>query len=39
MFQPTVDKPGWQPLMSEFQKALGCRPAAPMVRQNACRVW
>ncbi len=25
--------------MPEFQKAWGCKPAAPMVRQNACRVW
>jgi endothelin-converting enzyme/putative endopeptidase len=25
--------------MPEFQKAFGCKPSAPMVRQNACRVW
>jgi endothelin-converting enzyme/putative endopeptidase len=25
--------------MPEFQKAFACKPTAPMVRQNACRVW
>ena len=25
--------------MPEFQKAYGCAPKAPMVRENACRVW
>ncbi len=25
--------------MPEFQKAFGCKTSAPMVRQNACRVW
>jgi putative endopeptidase len=25
--------------MPEFQKAFSCKPDAPMVRQNACRVW
>jgi len=25
--------------MPEFQKAFGCKAGAPMVRQNACRVW
>jgi putative endopeptidase len=25
--------------MPEFQKAFGCKSNAPMVRQNACRVW
>jgi endothelin-converting enzyme/putative endopeptidase len=25
--------------MPEFQRAFGCRPDAPMVRQNQCRVW
>ncbi|MEI9974249.1 MAG: M13-type metalloendopeptidase [Ignavibacteriota bacterium] len=25
--------------MPEFQKAYSCKPAAPMVRANACRVW
>jgi endothelin-converting enzyme/putative endopeptidase len=25
--------------MPEFQKAYACKPDAPMVRQNACRVW
>jgi endothelin-converting enzyme/putative endopeptidase len=25
--------------MPEFQKAFACKPDAPMVRQNACRVW
>jgi putative endopeptidase len=25
--------------MPEFQKAFGCKPGTPMVRQNACRVW
>ena len=25
--------------MPEFQKAFSCKPGAPMVRQNACRVW
>jgi len=25
--------------MPEFQRAFGCRPGAPMVRENACRVW
>ena len=25
--------------MPEFQKAFSCAPDAPMVRQNACRVW
>jgi endothelin-converting enzyme/putative endopeptidase len=25
--------------MSEFQKAFSCKPDAPMVRANACRVW
>jgi len=25
--------------MPEFAKAFSCRPDAPMVRQNACRVW
>jgi endothelin-converting enzyme/putative endopeptidase len=25
--------------MPEFQKAFSCKPGAPMVRANACRVW
>ena len=25
--------------MPEFRKAFSCKPDAPMVRQNACRVW
>jgi putative endopeptidase len=25
--------------MPEFQKAFSCKADAPMVRQNACRVW
>jgi len=25
--------------MPEFQKAFGCKAGAPMVAQNACRVW
>lgn len=25
--------------MPEFQKAFSCKPDAPMVRQNVCRVW
>jgi putative endopeptidase len=25
--------------MPEFQKAFGCKAGAPMVRENACRVW
>jgi len=25
--------------MPEFQKAYGCAPTSPMVRENACRVW
>jgi putative endopeptidase len=25
--------------MPEFQKAFGCKPGQPMVRDNACRVW
>jgi putative endopeptidase len=25
--------------MPEFQKAWGCKPGQPMVRQNACHVW
>jgi putative endopeptidase len=25
--------------MPEFQKAFSCKPDAPMVRKNACRVW
>ncbi|HVH29997.1 MAG TPA: M13 family metallopeptidase [Vicinamibacterales bacterium] len=25
--------------MPEFQRAFGCQPGAPMVRQNQCRVW
>ena len=25
--------------MPEFQKAFSCKPDAPMVRQNQCRVW
>ncbi|MBI3493999.1 MAG: M13 family metallopeptidase [Acidobacteria bacterium] len=25
--------------MPEFRKAFSCKPNAPMVRQNACRVW
>jgi predicted metalloendopeptidase len=25
--------------MPEFQKAFGCKPGQPMVRENACRVW
>jgi len=25
--------------MPEFQKAFSCKPDAPMVRANACRVW
>jgi putative endopeptidase len=25
--------------MPEFQKAFACKPTAPMVRPNACRVW
>jgi putative endopeptidase len=25
--------------MPEFQKAFGCEPGAPMVRENQCRVW
>jgi putative endopeptidase len=25
--------------MPEFQKAFNCAPTAPMVRENACRVW
>jgi endothelin-converting enzyme/putative endopeptidase len=25
--------------MPEFQKAFGCKPDAPMVSKNACRVW
>jgi putative endopeptidase len=25
--------------MPEFQKAFSCKPGAPMVRQNQCRVW
>ncbi|MFB3813152.1 MAG: M13-type metalloendopeptidase [Terriglobales bacterium] len=25
--------------MPEFQRAFGCKAGAPMVRQNACRVW
>jgi putative endopeptidase len=25
--------------MPEFQKAFSCKPGAPMVRSNACRVW
>jgi endothelin-converting enzyme/putative endopeptidase len=25
--------------MPEFQKAFACKPGAPMVRQNQCRVW
>ena len=25
--------------MPEFQKAFACKANAPMVRQNACRVW
>jgi endothelin-converting enzyme/putative endopeptidase len=25
--------------MPEFQKAFSCKPAAPMVKPNACRVW
>jgi len=23
----------------QFQKAFSCKPDAPMVKQNACRVW
>ena len=25
--------------MPEFQQAFHCKPDAPMVRENACRVW
>ena len=25
--------------MPEFQKAFSCKPGAPMVRANSCRVW
>jgi predicted metalloendopeptidase len=25
--------------MPEFQKAFGCKPGQPMVRENACHVW
>jgi len=25
--------------MPEFQKAFGCKAGAPMVHENACRVW
>jgi endothelin-converting enzyme/putative endopeptidase len=25
--------------MPEFQKAFGCKPGSPMVRENACRIW
>ena len=25
--------------LPEFQQAFACKPGAPMVRQNACRVW
>jgi endothelin-converting enzyme/putative endopeptidase len=25
--------------MPEFQKAFGCKPGQPMVREKACRVW
>jgi endothelin-converting enzyme/putative endopeptidase len=25
--------------MPEFQKAFACPAGAPMVRENACRVW
>ena len=25
--------------MPEFQQAFGCKKGAPMVRENACRVW
>jgi hypothetical protein len=25
--------------MPEFQKAFSCKPAQPMVKANACRVW
>jgi endothelin-converting enzyme/putative endopeptidase len=25
--------------MPEFAKAFSCKPDAPMVRANACRVW
>ena len=25
--------------MPEFQRAFSCKADAPMVRQNACRVW
>jgi putative endopeptidase len=30
---------GVVPNMPEFQKAFSCKPDAPMVRANACRVW
>ncbi|HET8668439.1 MAG TPA: M13 family metallopeptidase [Terriglobales bacterium] len=37
--QPKFRVNGTVSNMPEFQKAWGCKTGAPMVRQNACRVW
>ena len=37
--QPKYRVNGTVSNMPEFEKAWGCKPNAPMVRKNACRVW